>query len=79
MRCEWAKANPEHSADCFEKVVAKVGLPYEGALWACEEGFNEFQGNPQCASWVGGGTNGVRCQLRIGHEGKHRVGATRWS
>lgn len=79
-RCEW----PSH-VDCQEPVVAEVGLPGPHALQVCVEGFNEFQGNPRCASFVGGGTNGVRCQLRAGHEEReneereHRHGTTTWS
>lgn len=57
--------------------MAKVGLPYSTAKWVCEEGFNEFQGNPRCPETVGEG--GLRCKEREGHEGEHRSGTTRWT
>lgn len=70
--------------DCHEPVVAKVGLPRATALWACTEGFNEFQKNPRCPALVGPG--GLRCRFREGHAdapegwpvGRHRNGTTTW-
>jgi hypothetical protein len=66
----------EVHVDCHEPVVAKVGLLGRDAKWACQEGFQEFEGNPRCGSTVGSG--GLQCALRQGHEGRHASGTTRW-
>ena len=68
--------------NCNETVVAKVGLPGPHAKWVCQEGFDEYRGNPRCNSFIGGQDrpDSLRCQLRMGHDGVH-VGANsvRWN